>query len=239
MGSPKNRNDPMKGSRCGAKTRSGGRCGRAPAPGRSRCHLHGGAAGSGGQPGNQNARRHGAYSDRRGLLSRLPPDDLAEIEGLDVESSAEDALRLETWLAIKAQEQVEQAQGLLADAVAEASTEQIEIARLKVAHALKGLSVHLELISKQNLRLSQSMAIRKKAKADSGEGLKETLEESAAGTRNLLRAAFAVPPPDYHPEVGWIDAWGRVVAEPDEPCPPADALPPPPGHARNPEVKAS
>jgi glucans biosynthesis protein len=47
--------------RCGARTRSGGRC-RAPAvAGKRRCRMHGGAPGSGGQPGNRNARKHGFY----------------------------------------------------------------------------------------------------------------------------------------------------------------------------------
>ncbi len=48
--------------RCGARTRSGAAC-RAPAvAGKARCRKHGGAAGSGGQAGNQNARKDGFYS---------------------------------------------------------------------------------------------------------------------------------------------------------------------------------
>ena len=48
--------------RCGARTRSGGPC-RAPAvSGKARCRKHGGAAGSGGQAGNRNARKEGFYS---------------------------------------------------------------------------------------------------------------------------------------------------------------------------------
>ena len=40
--------------------------------GRRRCRMHGGAPGSGGQPGNRNAWRHGEYSsERRTELSRL------------------------------------------------------------------------------------------------------------------------------------------------------------------------
>ena len=47
--------------RCGARTRRGDPC-RAPAVGgRARCRMHGGARGSGGQPGNRNAWRHGLY----------------------------------------------------------------------------------------------------------------------------------------------------------------------------------
>ena len=30
--------------------------------GRKRCHMHGGAEGSGGQPGNRNAWKHGRYT---------------------------------------------------------------------------------------------------------------------------------------------------------------------------------
>jgi len=48
--------------RCGAKTRDGSPC-QAPAVKNSeRCRMHGGAEGSGGQPGNQNAFKHGRYS---------------------------------------------------------------------------------------------------------------------------------------------------------------------------------
>ena len=48
--------------RCGARTRSRKPC-RSPAvSGKVRCRMHGGAAGSGGQPGNANAFKHGRYS---------------------------------------------------------------------------------------------------------------------------------------------------------------------------------
>ena len=48
--------------RCGARTRAGTPC-RAPARrGRARCRMHGGADGSGAQPGNRNAFKHGLYS---------------------------------------------------------------------------------------------------------------------------------------------------------------------------------
>jgi hypothetical protein len=43
---------------CGAKTRSGSPCRRAPLKGKTRCKLHGGATPS----TNQNARKHGIYS---------------------------------------------------------------------------------------------------------------------------------------------------------------------------------
>ncbi len=48
--------------RCGAKTRSGGSCRSAAVRGKSRCRMHGGAQGSGGQKGNRNARRHGLFT---------------------------------------------------------------------------------------------------------------------------------------------------------------------------------
>jgi hypothetical protein len=62
--------------RCGAKTRSGGSCRSAAVRGKSRCRMHGGAKGSGGQHGNHNARRHGlftsdAISDRRQIRDLL------------------------------------------------------------------------------------------------------------------------------------------------------------------------
>jgi hypothetical protein len=48
--------------RCCARNRHGTPC-RSPAvTGRARCRLHGGADGIGGQPGNQNAFRHGRYT---------------------------------------------------------------------------------------------------------------------------------------------------------------------------------
>lgn len=48
---------------CGAKTRLGTPCRRHPAPGRTRCRLHGGAPGSGAPEGEANGNfRHGRYS---------------------------------------------------------------------------------------------------------------------------------------------------------------------------------
>ena len=59
-----------KSPRCGAKTRSGGRC-RAPAvKGRRRCRMHGGAAGSGAPKGNQNALKHGRFTREEIALRR-------------------------------------------------------------------------------------------------------------------------------------------------------------------------
>ena len=53
--------------RCGAKTRSGSPCKSPAVSGKARCRMHGGAAGSGGQPGNRNALKHGRYSRREAL----------------------------------------------------------------------------------------------------------------------------------------------------------------------------
>lgn len=48
---------------CGAKTRAGGKC-KAPAMANGRCRVHGGnSTGPKDQKGNQNARKHGIYSD--------------------------------------------------------------------------------------------------------------------------------------------------------------------------------
>jgi glucans biosynthesis protein len=54
---------PMQASpRCGAQTRDGETC-RAPAlRGKTRCRMHGGAAGSGAPFGNNNAVKHGFYT---------------------------------------------------------------------------------------------------------------------------------------------------------------------------------
>jgi hypothetical protein len=48
--------------RCGARNRRGMPCQSPAVTGRKRCHMHGGAEGSGGPPGNRNAWRHGRYT---------------------------------------------------------------------------------------------------------------------------------------------------------------------------------
>lgn len=48
--------------RCGAKTRSGTACRAAAVRGKTRCRMHGGAKGSGGQAGNRNALRHSLFT---------------------------------------------------------------------------------------------------------------------------------------------------------------------------------
>ena len=59
--------------KCGAKTRSGAPCRNPPVTGKKRCRMHGGAKGSGAQPGNKNAVKHG-------LHSRLEKESKAEID---------------------------------------------------------------------------------------------------------------------------------------------------------------
>lgn len=48
-------------AKCGAKTRAGTPCQRDPAPGKTRCHYHGGAS-PGAPRGNTNAVTHGIYA---------------------------------------------------------------------------------------------------------------------------------------------------------------------------------
>ncbi|WP_082467628.1 MULTISPECIES: HGGxSTG domain-containing protein [unclassified Sphingomonas] len=48
--------------RCLAKTRRGTECQSPAVRDKRRCRMHGGAPGSGGQPGNSNALKHGARS---------------------------------------------------------------------------------------------------------------------------------------------------------------------------------
>lgn len=73
---PRNTAPMLASPRCGARTRSGAPC-RSPAvQGKKRCRMHGGAAGSGAPPGNQNALKHGEYSkqalaDRRELAALI------------------------------------------------------------------------------------------------------------------------------------------------------------------------
>jgi hypothetical protein len=48
--------------RCGARNRAGTPCQSPAVKERPRCRFHGGADGSGGQPGNRNALKHGLYT---------------------------------------------------------------------------------------------------------------------------------------------------------------------------------
>ena len=59
---------------CGARNRRGGACQAPAVKGKERCRMHGGGRGSGGQPGNQNALKHGAYAalaQLRRLMKRM------------------------------------------------------------------------------------------------------------------------------------------------------------------------
>ncbi|WP_441259023.1 HGGxSTG domain-containing protein [Bradyrhizobium sp. 521_C7_N1_3] len=51
--------------RCGARTRSGTACLAPAVHGKTRCRMHGGAARSGAPRGNQNARKHGLFTQDR------------------------------------------------------------------------------------------------------------------------------------------------------------------------------
>jgi hypothetical protein len=70
------RDNPM-GCKCGARTRSGGPCRAPKVAGKSRCRMHGGAAGSGAPKGKRNGKyRHGgctieAIDERRRLASLI------------------------------------------------------------------------------------------------------------------------------------------------------------------------
>ncbi len=62
--------------RCCARTRAGRPCRAPAAKGKRRGRRHGGAPGSGAQPGNRNARKHGFYTkqaiaERRRLRALL------------------------------------------------------------------------------------------------------------------------------------------------------------------------
>lgn len=56
--------------RCGAKTRRGTACMSPAVVGKKRCRMHGGAKGSGAQPGNRNAWKHGNRSAENERLLR-------------------------------------------------------------------------------------------------------------------------------------------------------------------------
>lgn len=73
---------------CGAKTRSGSPCKRAPMEGKARCKLHGGASTGPKKPNSAtNALKHGFYSDA------LLPDERVLYERVEV-GSLDDEIRL-------------------------------------------------------------------------------------------------------------------------------------------------
>lgn len=67
-------------ARCGARTRSGAPCRNAVVTGRTRCRMHGGAAGSGAPAGNRNALRHGFYSREAEAARRRFREMVTEME---------------------------------------------------------------------------------------------------------------------------------------------------------------
>ena len=70
---------------CHAHNHGGAPCGRRAVPGKRVCYTHGGAAGTGAPKGNQNARKHGFYSQagREAPQERL--EELVQVRGIDEE----------------------------------------------------------------------------------------------------------------------------------------------------------
>ncbi len=87
-GNHKRNVDPMLSSpRCGAKTRRDRPCKSPAVLGKKRCRMHGGAKGSGAPVGNQNALKHGLYTEKaiqeRKAIRQLIRDAEALIEEID------------------------------------------------------------------------------------------------------------------------------------------------------------
>ncbi|GLI91094.1 HGGxSTG domain-containing protein [Methylocystis echinoides] len=59
---PRNTKPMLTSRRCGAKTRSGLPCQAPAVTGKTRCRMHGGAAGSGAPKGNRNALKNGRFT---------------------------------------------------------------------------------------------------------------------------------------------------------------------------------
>jgi hypothetical protein len=73
---------------CGAKTRSGGKCQKAPLAGKKRCRLHGGlSTGNPSAAGNSSAMKHGFYSDA------LQPEERSLWERVEI-GTIDDEIRL-------------------------------------------------------------------------------------------------------------------------------------------------
>lgn len=66
-------NPHLNARRCGAKAKSTGLpCRGFAVKGKKVCRMHGGASGSGAQPGNQNALKHGQYTrERKAEIKRI------------------------------------------------------------------------------------------------------------------------------------------------------------------------
>ena len=82
-----------KSVRCTATSkRSGTQCRNWAVRGRSVCRMHGGAPGSGGQPGNRNALKHGLYETIR--YERLTPEEKALFDSIPDDPSLVAELKL-------------------------------------------------------------------------------------------------------------------------------------------------
>lgn len=83
---PRNTGPMARSPRCGARTRGGGACQAPAVRDKKRCRMHGGAAGSGAQKGNQNALKHGAYTremmEERAQLRELMREARATLDEL-------------------------------------------------------------------------------------------------------------------------------------------------------------
>src|SRR5258706_3284366 len=71
-----------KSPRCGAKTRAGPPCCSPAVGGKRRCRMHGGAPGSGAPLGNQNAFKHGRYTEERLARDKLLAQTLRKLKTL-------------------------------------------------------------------------------------------------------------------------------------------------------------
>ena len=60
---PRNTRGLRASPRCRARTRKGSPCQAPAVTGKKRCRMHGGAAGSGAPKGNQNALKHGMFTN--------------------------------------------------------------------------------------------------------------------------------------------------------------------------------
>jgi len=70
----------MSDEKCGAKCRDGTECQNYPVEGSDRCRMHGGTSGA--PEDNQNARKHGMFSDRDKLYMSLDEEDKSHVEDI-------------------------------------------------------------------------------------------------------------------------------------------------------------
>lgn len=73
--------------KCLAKTRKGTPCQSFAVNGKNRCRMHGGAEGSGGQEGNQNALKHGRYTYKARAFLKFARTFLKQFKG-DIKEAA-------------------------------------------------------------------------------------------------------------------------------------------------------